>query len=73
MICIYEDQIQFCDKEGLCYNRLNGPAVIEGDYQAWWVNGKLHRLDGPAVINGNYQAWWIEGKNYILKNNLMKK
>jgi hypothetical protein len=32
-------------------HRVIGPAVIKGDYQEWWINGK--RQDGsPFIFNG---------------------
>ena len=45
-------------------HRENGPAVIDGNYQAWWFNGQLHREDGPAVIDGDCQMWWLNGIKY---------
>ena len=42
-------------------HRIDGPAVIDGDRQEWWLNGKRHRIDGPAFISGDYQAWWLNG------------
>lgn len=47
-------------------HRIGGPAVIEGEYRAWWFEGKLHRLDGPAVVydiskNGLFnEAYYID-------------
>lgn len=44
------------------YHREDGPAVIEGNYREWWLNGKLHRVDGAAIEyeNGN-KAWFLNG------------
>ena len=38
------------------------PAVVDGNYQAYYKNGKLHR-DGslPAVINRPRLEWWKNG------------
>ena len=44
------------------YHREDGPAVIDGDIQAWYLNGKRHREDGPAIINGDRQEWYLNGK-----------
>ena len=58
--------IDFLDKNNKQYHRLNGPAYIEGDYQAWYQNGKYHREDGPAVIDINDQYWYQNGKRHRL-------
>lgn len=43
-------------------HRLEGPAYVGIEGQAWWVNGILHRVDGPAVVyaDGHF-AWYIDG------------
>ena len=47
-------------------HRIDGPAIINGDRQEWWVEGKLHRVDGPAYIDGNWQAWFMNAKLHHL-------
>ncbi len=42
-------------------HRAVGPAVVSGNYSAWYINDRLHREDGPAVIDGSYSAWYING------------
>jgi hypothetical protein len=55
--------IIFFDKQ-LKYHRLNGPAIVDEGYEAWYKNGELHRLDGPAVIDGDKRYWYIEEVKY---------
>jgi hypothetical protein len=44
-------------------HRLNGPAIVDNGYEAWWVNGKRHRLDGPAMTwPDGINEWWVNGK-----------
>ena len=64
MIYIDGKYIDFLDKNNHRHHRENGPAVINGNRQEWWVNGKIHRLDGPAVITNNYKKWYINGMEY---------
>ena len=46
-------------------------AVIIGDSQAWYKNGKRHREgDLPAIIDGDYQSWYKDGELYTPTNNL---
>jgi len=52
-------------------HRLDGPAVIEKNYEAWYVGGERHRSDGPAriwsqdfpdaLLKGK-KEWWLNGK-----------
>ena len=39
-----------------------GEMRVDGDYQAWYLNGLLHRTDGPAIVYGDRQEWWLNGK-----------
>ena len=50
----------FFDKQLKCH-RLNGPAIVDDGYEAWYKNGKLHRIGGPAYI-GSMKEYWIEDK-----------
>jgi len=44
-------------------HRLDGPADVCKDSQAWWVNGKLTRIDGPAVMDTDGSIeWWLDDK-----------
>ncbi len=45
-------------------HRIIGPAVVSGNYAAWYIDDTLHRDDGPAVIDGSYSAWYIHGKRH---------
>lgn len=40
-------------------HRINGPAIVQANYMAWYKNGTLHREDGPAIITrAAIQYWW---------------
>lgn len=43
-------------------HRIDNPAFISTEWQAWYNQGVLHRKDGPAVISkeGN-REWWYNG------------
>ncbi len=47
------------------YHRLDGPAVEDGGYKSWWINGLRHREDGPAIEWSDGTKWWyLNGINY---------
>ena len=43
-------------------HREDGPAVIKGKIQEWWLNGVRHREDGPAATQGSFEEWFLNGK-----------
>lgn len=45
-------------------HREGGPAIIEDDYRAWFIDGKPHRVDGPARMweHENKEEWWLNGE-----------
>jgi hypothetical protein len=49
------------NEKGELHN-LDGPAYINADIKAWYINGKRHREDGPAIIEGDYKVWYINNK-----------
>jgi hypothetical protein len=50
-------------KDGVLH-RIDGPAVIYQDYQAWYQKGKLHRIDGPAIKSKTIEEWHVDGTRH---------
>ena len=46
------------------WHRVDGPAFIKCDYEAWWRFGKRHREDGPAVVRQGDKEWWLNDNCY---------
>lgn len=44
----------FKDRSRSILHRLGGPAVLYGNNEEWWRDGKLHRENGPALVSINY-------------------
>ena len=51
-------------KDGVCFHRIDGPAVDCDDGNKYWHNnGLLHRDDGPAMERSiGYKLWYKGGK-----------
>lgn len=47
-------------------HRLGGPAQVNPDYEAWYVDGVRHRVDGPAIITPEWRQWWHHGRVHRL-------
>lgn len=44
-------------------HREDGPAVMAGDIEVWYIHGVRHRVDGPAYYNSQgYKEWIRNGK-----------
>jgi hypothetical protein len=63
------ERIEIRDEKGELHN-LDGPAIINGNYKYWYINGKKHREDGPAIIRKDLEdntlklEWWLNGKKH---------
>lgn len=59
------DKFYYKDPGKTILHREDGPAVeqINGQYEAWWLNGERHRLDGPAVrYDDGTDQWYVNGE-----------
>lgn len=52
-------------KDGVLH-REDGPALIKGSHQEWWMDGIRHRENEPALINDTRKEWWVNGIRHRL-------
>ena len=46
-------------------HNVDGPAVVNGRHQEWWIHGLRHRDNGPAVeYSDGSQEYWLYGMKH---------
>lgn len=50
------------DEDGYLLHRVDGPTIVAGGGEMWYLDGRQHRADGPATITpSGCRVWCWEG------------
>ena len=60
---IFKNRTEYRNADGTLH-REDGPAVVHGQNEEFWLNGKRHREDGPAVVRDGDEEWFLDGKRH---------